>query len=48
MEDALLFIEEQQTWIYLVFGLFAVIYLKGTLDAAAELRVSVDDPPSSR
>jgi hypothetical protein len=41
MEDVLLFIEEQQTWIYLLFGLFTVIYLKGTLDAAAELRASL-------
>lgn len=41
MEDALLFIEEQQVWIYLFFGLFAVIYLKGTLDAAAERRAAL-------
>lgn len=41
MEDALLFIEEQQTWIYLFFGVFAVIYLKATRDAASELRASM-------
>src|SRR3990172_555894 len=41
MEDALLFIEEQQTWIYLFFALFAIIYLKATLDAAGELRAAV-------
>jgi hypothetical protein len=41
MEDTLLFIEEQQTWIYLLFGIFAVIYLKATMDAAAELRASL-------
>jgi hypothetical protein len=43
MEDVLLFIEEQQAWIYLFFGLFALIYLKATLDAAAELRASLFD-----
>jgi hypothetical protein len=41
MEDVLLFVEEQQTWIYILFGLFAAIYLKATLDAAAELRASL-------
>ncbi len=41
MEDVLLFIEEQQAWIYILFGLFAIIYLKATLDAAAELRASL-------
>jgi hypothetical protein len=41
MEDVLLFVEEQQTWIYIFFGLFAIIYLKATLDAAAELRASL-------
>lgn len=41
MEDVLLFVEEQQAWIYLLFGIFVVIYLKATLDAAAELRASL-------
>ena len=41
MEDALLFIEEQQTWIYLLFALFAILYLKATLDAAGELRAAL-------
>lgn len=41
MEDALLFVEEQQTWIYLLFAFFAIIYLKATLDAGGELRAAL-------
>jgi hypothetical protein len=41
MEEALVFIERQQVWIFLLLGLFALIYLRQTLLAIQEVRASV-------
>lgn len=41
MEDALLFIESQQSWIYLALGLIGLVYLNTTLRAYKDLRRAI-------
>jgi hypothetical protein len=41
MEEALVFIERQQVWIFLLLGIFALIYLRQMLLAVQEARASV-------
>ena len=41
MEELLLFIEENQTWIFLVLGVLGVIYLRSTIIAYQEMRSAI-------
>jgi hypothetical protein len=38
MEEALVLVEEYQSWIYLVLGVFGLVYLRLTINRAKELR----------
>jgi hypothetical protein len=41
MEEILLFIEEQQTWIYILFGLLGLIYLRASIRSYQNLRKAI-------